>query len=545
MKLNQLRSLIKEEIEKKLSEDEGETTKKVEVTPKEKEIADDILGGDEINEASFGKVRDRLLSALKKGAVTLGILTAVVGSPKLAQAQKDVLKKDIKKSTWFRSEVEKVGNKGKDSEYIHRWVNDLGQDSTEYYTHHGGGDHYYDKGASFRQRSRYPQAPNSDSKKAGKIRPTTLNIGDQTTTYDSTNKQVIVSGDYANNSRYIRVSAVNKKTPNYLDAAGSAKPNFTSSLPVAGAGVFGGASGDIAGGANMYENISTQTQGLTVGNYTNSINILKNKDAYQYNVLFTPGLLDNTHTSTITTIITNTIERGDYLYVPDLVGYNANIGEAINQASTRDTSFAASYFPWVKIIDPGTSKQAWVPASTVIPGVYAYNDRVAAPWFAPAGINRGGLSTVLQAKYKLTQANKDDLYSSNVNPLATLSREGVVVFGQKTLQKEASALDRVNVRRLVIELKSFIGQLADQVVFEQNTIATRQSFVSKVTPYLERVQQKQGLYAFKVLMDETNNGPDVIDRNQLIGQIYIQPTRTAEFISIDFILMPTGAEFPS
>ena len=371
-------------------------------------------------------------------------------------------------------------------------------------------------------------------------------IGDQTTTYDSTNKQVVVSGDYANNSRYIRVSAVSKKTPNYLDAAGNAKPNFTSSLPVAGAGVFGGATGDIAGGANMYENINaTNTQGLTVGNYTNALNILKNKDAYQYNVLFTPGLLDNTHTSTITTIITNTIERGDYLYVPDLVGYNASIGEAINQASTRDTSFAASYFPWVKIIDPGTSKQVWVPASTVIPGVYAYNDRVAAPWFAPAGINRGGLSTVLQAKYKLTQANKDDLYSSNVNPLATLSREGVVVFGQKTLQKEASALDRVNVRRLVIELKSFIGQLADQVVFEQNTIATRQSFVAKVTPYLERVQQKQGLYAFKVLMDETNNGPDVIDRNQLIGQIYIQPTRTAEFISIDFILMPTGAEFPS
>ena len=179
MKLNQLRSLIKEEIEKKLSEDEGETTKKVEVTPEEKEKAEDILGGDEINEASFGKVRDRLLSALKKGAVTLGVLTAVIGSPKLAQAQKDVLKKDIKKSTWFKSEVKKVGNKGKDSEYMHRWVNDLGQDSTEYFTHHGGGDHYYDKGASFRQRSRYPQAPNSDSKKAGKIRPTTLNIGDQ------------------------------------------------------------------------------------------------------------------------------------------------------------------------------------------------------------------------------------------------------------------------------------------------------------------------------------------------------------------------------
>ena len=370
-------------------------------------------------------------------------------------------------------------------------------------------------------------------------------IGDQTTTYDSTNEQVVTTGDYPNNSRYVRVSAVNSKTPNYLDATGQPKNEFTSSIPQTGSGVFGGASGSVIPGANMYENIAAQTQGVGVSDYTNALNILKNKDAYQYNVLFTPGLLDDTHTSTITTIITNTIARGDYLYVPDLVTYSASIPEAINQANTRDTSFAASYFPWVKIQDPGTGKQVWVPASTVIPGVYAFNDKVAAPWFAPAGINRGGLNTVLQAKYKLTQKNKDDLYEANVNPLATLSREGVVVFGQKTLQKEASALDRVNVRRLVIALKNYIGQLADQIVFEQNTIATRQSFVAKVTPYLERVQQKQGLYAFKVLMDDSNNGPDVIDRNQLIGQIYIQPTRTAEFISIDFILMPTGAEFPS
>ena len=370
-------------------------------------------------------------------------------------------------------------------------------------------------------------------------------IGDQTTSYDSTNQQVVTTGDYPNNSRYVRVKEVALKTPNYLDAAGQPKNEFTSSIPVTGSGLFGGATGDVIGGANFYENISTQTQGVGVSDYTNALNILKNKDAYQYNVLFTPGLLDDTHTSTITTIITNTIARGDYLYVPDLVTYDSSINEAINQANTRDTSFAASYFPWVKIQDPGTGKQVWVPASTVIPGVYAFNDKVAAPWFAPAGINRGGLNTVLQAKYKLTQANKDNLYEANVNPLATLSREGVVVFGQKTLQKEASALDRVNVRRLVIALKNYIGQLADQIVFEQNTIATRQSFVAKVTPYLERVQQKQGLYAFKVLMDDSNNGPDVIDRNQLVGQIYIQPTRTAEFISIDFILMPTGAEFPS
>jgi phage tail sheath protein FI len=180
----------------------------------------------------------------------------------------------------------------------------------------------------------------------------------------------------------------------------------------------------------------------------------------------------------------------------------------------------------------------------LIPGVYAYNDRVAAPWFAPAGINRGGLSTVLKAKVKLTQGNRDELYENNINPIATFPKTGISVFGQKTLQKGASALDRVNVRRLMIELKSYITQIADTLVFEQNTIATRNNFLSRVNPYLEAIQQKQGLYAFRVIMDESNNTPDVIDRNQLIGQIYVQPSRTAEFIALDFILLPTGAQFP-
>ena len=373
-------------------------------------------------------------------------------------------------------------------------------------------------------------------------------IGDQTITYDSTNEQNVTTGDYPNNSRYVRVKQVNQLMPNYLDAAGNANPLYTGSMPVAGNGTFGSSVGQTKGNAQFYDNISnTDTQGLVADNYDIAIALMKNKDAYRYNVLFTPGLMNSlsNHTSKISTIITNTISRGDALYVPDMTEYEGTINEAITQAASRDTSYAATYWPWVKCIDPGTGKMVWIPASTVVPGVYAYNDKVAAPWFAPAGINRGGLNTVQYAKYKLTQANKDDLYEANINPLATISGEGVVVFGQKTLQKEASALDRVNVRRLVIELKQYIGQLADQIVFEQNTATTRKNFIARVTPYLEAIQQKQGLYAFKVLMDESNNGPDVIDRNQLVGEIYIQPTRTAEFISIDFILMPTGAEFPS
>jgi phage tail sheath protein FI len=196
------------------------------------------------------------------------------------------------------------------------------------------------------------------------------------------------------------------------------------------------------------------------------------------------------------------------------------------------------------MIDPATGKYVWVPASTLIPGVYANNDKIAAPWFAPAGINRGGLNNVSRAQYKLSQAQKDELYLSNINPLATMPKVGVVIYGQKTLQKGTSALDRVNVRRLLIELKGYIGQLADNIVFEQNTERTRSLFLSRVNPYLENIQQKQGLYAFRIVMDDSNNGPDVIDRNQLVGQIYIQPTKTAEFISLDFVVLPTGAEFP-
>jgi hypothetical protein len=373
-------------------------------------------------------------------------------------------------------------------------------------------------------------------------------IGDQTLNYNSSTNQMELSGSYPNNSRYVRIKTVNYNTPNYFDANGVAVNAYTASIPVNGSGSAGGsfynAGGTVNNTINLYDAISTNTQGLIGASYNNMIELLSNAEAYQFNVLFTPGLLNDTHTSQITNIITNTISRGDNLYVTDLGTFGSTLSEAVTQAQSRDTSYAATYWPWVRIIDPATGKHVWVPASTVIPGVYAFNDKVSAPWFAPAGINRGGLSTVLQAELKLSQGNRDTLYSNNINPIATLPKQGVVVYGQKTLQKSQSALDRVNVRRLMIELKNYIRQIADTVVFEQNTIATRNSFTARVTPFLEGIQQKQGLYAYQIVMDDSNNGPAVIDQNQLVGQIYIQPTRTAEFISLDFILQPTGAEFP-
>ena len=370
-------------------------------------------------------------------------------------------------------------------------------------------------------------------------------LGDQDQNYNATNNQIEVSGSYFNASRYVRVSAVNTPTPYYFDNTGVAKSQYTSSIPVNSSGSFTGGVGTVAAGANFYETINgTNTQGLVGADYNNMINLLANQDEYKFNILFAPGLYNSGYTSQCTSMINNTQTRGDSLFVLDLVPYNTTISTVTSQANSRNTSYAASYWPWVQMIDPATGKNVWVPASTVMAGVFAFNDTVAEPWFAPAGINRGGLQ-VIRAEQKLPQSSRDTLYTNKVNPIATFPGTGTVVYGQKTLQTQASALDRVNVRRLLIALKNYISQVANTLVFEQNTIATRNAFLSQVNPYLESVQQKQGLYAFRVIMNETNNTADVIDRNELIGQIYIQPTRTAEFIYLDFNILPTGATFPA
>lgn len=371
-------------------------------------------------------------------------------------------------------------------------------------------------------------------------------IGDFREIYDSTNKQIVFSGSFANRSNYLRVSNVNYTTPNFFDNAGVFKPQYTGSIPTNASGAFGGAIGDIPGGVNFYNNINnTNTQGLIGTDYDNMIDLLSNTDDYKFNVLFTPGLYNTDYTSPIGTLIQTAQNRGDFIYVIDPVAYGSTVSLASSEAGTRDTSYGAMYWPWVQVVEPSTGEYVWVPASVSIAGVYAYNDSVAEPWFAPAGINRGGLNTVVRAEKKLSQGNRNDLYAAKVNPIATFPGQGVVVYGQKTLQLRASALDRVNVRRLLIALKSYISQIANTLVFEQNSIATRNQFLSQVNPYLTSVQQRQGLYAFKVIMNETNNGPDVIDRNELVGQIYLQPTKTAEFIYLDFNVTPTGASFPA
>jgi len=378
-------------------------------------------------------------------------------------------------------------------------------------------------------------------------------IGDQYYNYNVTENYIEITGSYANASRYIRVASVDSKTPSYFDNAGNAKNEFTGSLPSVGSGSYagtftGGVGSVIPSGRtmNLYGDINaTDTQGLIGDDYDNMLDLLSNQDDYQFNLLVTPGLIDTAQTSQMTTALNNTQMRGDSIYIMDLVPYASTITAATTQASARNSSYGAAYWPWLQTIDPDLGDQVWVPASAMIPGVYAFNDNASEPWFAPAGINRGGLTTVIRPERKLSQANRDSLYTNKVNPIASFPGVGTVVYGQKTLQTQASALDRVNVRRLLIQLKSYIGQVAQTLVFEQNTAATRNNFLSIVNPYLETVVQRQGLYAFKVVMDDSNNTPDVVDRNQMVGAIYLQPTKTAEFIILDFNVLPTGATFPS
>ena len=386
-----------------------------------------------------------------------------------------------------------------------------------------------------------PTAPNYIEKTLGS---TTFGLGDSSATY------ITSSGNYPNRSNYVTVASVPLKTPNYFNNVGQPQDIYTGSIPANQSGSFGAAVGELfyGGGAKYYNDITdSNIQGLPATAYSTSISLMSNADEYNYNVIIAPGLTyGNANGKTqLVNLINNTQNRGDNIAVVDMSLYGNPVSTITGVANTLDTSYAATYWPWIQTVDPLTGDFAWVPASTMIPSVYIKNDNISAPWFAPAGLTRGGILNAVRTEKKLTQTDRNNLYQNKVNPIATFPGTGVVVYGQKTLQTTASALDRVNVRRLLIALKTKISEIANTLVFEQNTIATRTSFTSQVNPYLASVQQQQGLYAFKVIMDDSNNSAETIDRNQLIGQIYLQPTKTAEFIYLDFNILPTGATFPA
>ena len=383
-------------------------------------------------------------------------------------------------------------------------------------------------------------------------------IGNQRQNFDTDgdgNRFVQVTGSYSNNSRFVRVSSVGSPTLDYLDSDGNFKPALTSSLPQIGSGsnqgAFTGGAGSVFGkGANgntrlkMYDEIDVSSiQGLEAAYYTSSLNLLQNTDEYDFEILAIPGVTIHNGSVATNAAIDCVTQRGDAIAIIDTRNYGSTLSQAVTSATTVDSSYAATYWPWVQVLGIETGKLVFVPASTVIPGVYATNDRLGAEWFAPAGFNRGGVGGVITTERKLSPADRDKLYLAKVNPIAQFPGNGTVVFGQKTLQTAATALDRVNVRRLLIELKRVIGDIGNTLLFEQNTAATRNRFINQVNPFLESIQQRQGLFAYRVVMDDTNNTADVIDRNQMVGQIFIQPTKTAEYIILDFNVTPTGVEF--
>ncbi len=384
-----------------------------------------------------------------------------------------------------------------------------------------------------------PQLPNYISRVIGDMKPNP--------DLASNPPVVKMTGSFVNKSAYIRVATIPGVMVDSIDNNGNFKLQYTASLPDFGTSgsFFGGKPDTNIGGKSYFQSASgSNIQGFTPSDYVNAFNLLQDRDKYQFNVLLAPGIaLDN---STAANAMINCVEnRGDAIAILD----NGKWGTAVSSSATNTTNYlsnyAACYYPWVQIYSQGLMKNVWCPPSTVIGGVLAFNDTTTAEWFAPAGLNRGGIPSVILAERKVSQTDRDTLYNARVNPIATFPNVGIAVWGQKTLQKKPSALDRINVRRLLLTLKAFVNRVSRTLVFEQNTTATRNRFLAQVNPYLSSVVQRQGLYAFKVIMDETINTPDVIDRNQLVGQIYIQPTKTAEFIILNFTLLPTGATFPA
>ena len=309
---------------------------------------------------------------------------------------------------------------------------------------------------------------------------------------------------------------------------------------------------------------STYTPGVGLSNnhiraYRTATKILLDPLVSNVNISTIPGqraplIVDN--------LVEKTEEYGKAIALVDLPNYKDDDGAEVRlfdndttnpsvrvtsekfDARALDSSYAATYFPNVKIEDANTRRILMVPATVAALGALGFNDSVAYPWFAPAGFNRGSLEFVKGTNARLTAGDRDTLYEARINPIANFPNGGFVIFGQKTLQFARTSLDRVNVRRMLLEVRRLVSDVANQLLFEQNNQATRNRFLAIVNPYFESVQQRQGLFAFKVVMDETNNTPDVIDRNQMVGQLFLQPTRTAEFIIIDFNILPTGAAFP-
>jgi phage tail sheath protein FI len=227
----------------------------------------------------------------------------------------------------------------------------------------------------------------------------------------------------------------------------------------------------------------------------------------------------------------------------DLRDWRNGTGSFTTTNFNENTSYAALYGNWLEVYDKYNQKYRWIPASGYMAGIYARTDDVAEPWFAPAGLNRSVLTGIRRLAWNAKQGNRDILYSNGINPIVSFAGQGKVVWGQKTMLAKSSAFDRINVRRLFMVLEKAISTAAKYFLFEPNDTATRVLLVAMIEPFLRDVQSRRGIFDFKVICDDSNNTPERIDRNELWCDILIKPTRTAEFIVLNFVATKTGASF--
>lgn len=308
-------------------------------------------------------------------------------------------------------------------------------------------------------------------------------------------------------------------------------------------------------GTNNGDMMGKNKQNNSVSSFKKAVDIMTDPLSSNINILAIPGVRD-------TFVTDHTLDKvedyGFAIYLMDSLKYdesqNRLFDDSVNvtdsketaeqfEARAIDSSYASTFFPDVFIDDPVNNRVVKVPSSVAALGTLGFNDNVAFPWFAPAGFNRGGLDFVTNVETRLSADDRDTLYDARINPIAVFPRTGFVVFGQKTLQQAKSALDRINVRRLMLEVKRQVVRVAERLLFEPNTPATRAAFIARVTPLLGLIQAQAGIEQFKVIMDDTNNTVDDVEGNKLNGRIVVVPTRAVEFISIDFIITNSGVSF--
>ena len=335
-----------------------------------------------------------------------------------------------------------------------------------------------------------------------------------------------------------------------VDMLGSSSGNFSTvnkvrfSVPM-----FGGWDGFDPRKNQLETEVSTGTDTLS-GDFNTAIKVLSNPDEVDFNLVAMPGIHSSAGGALTDRLVDMCANRADAFALIDIAnttatgaGLNLSVANAETEALKFDSNYGAAYYPWVRINDVDNNKLVFVPPSVAVMGAYAFNDRVAQPWFAPAGFNRGGLDEVLEVRRRLTQTQRDTLYNNNVNPIATFPGQGVVIFGQKTLQRKQSVLDRVNVRRMMIECRKTIASFSRLFIFEPNTVATRERLLTQVNDYLSSVQAANGINEFRAVLDETTTTPDLIDRNIIKGKIFLKPTTAAEIVIFDFTVTPNGAAF--